>query len=100
MEYPRTRAGEIQIVPAPECVGATGVEESAPSVRLLGHDIGVGGGRLWGHAQVANSNVMLAAVVEDLLALRVSANQPCPIEWEGRARFRKVHKHIVRRAAR
>src|SRR5690349_17933887 len=99
MEYARTRSGEIQIIPAPECVGATGVEESAPSVRLLGHDISVRGGRLWGHAQVANVYLVLSAIFENLLAQRVSAHQTSAKKREGRAGFGKIHQHIVRRAA-
>src|SRR6266853_3080896 len=99
MEYPRTGPGEIQIVPAPVRISTAGMEESAPSVRLLGHDIGIRGGGLWGHAQVASIYFVLAAIVEDLLAERVTANQPCPIKREGSAGLGKIHQDIVRRAA-
>src|SRR5882672_5594047 len=99
MEYTRTRPGKVQIVPAPERVCPAGVEESATSLRLLGHDIRVGGRRLWGHGQVANINVVLSTVLEDLLSQCVAANQASAKKREGCAGFGKIHQHIIRRAA-
>ena len=90
---------EVQIVTAPEGVGAAGMEERAPPVSLLGHDVGVGGGRLGGGAEVADVNLVLAAGVADVFAEGVLADQAGGEEREGRAGLGEINQDVVRRAA-
>src|SRR5437660_1640223 len=66
---------EIQILPAPEGIGAARVKKSAAAMALLGHDIGVGSRGLGRHPQMPGIDLVPLAVVEDLLAQRVAADQ-------------------------
>src|ERR1041385_2430741 len=99
MEQTRARPVKIQIVTAPERICAAGVEESAAAMALLGHDIGIGCRGFGGSAQVTNVNIVVPAILQDLLSQGVFADEAGAIEREGSAGFSEVYQHIVRSPA-
>lgn len=99
MKNARFYFGKIEIFTVPKRVRAAGVEESAAAMALFGHDIGVGGGCFGSGAEMPHVNLVLAAIIEDLVAKGVLADEARAEERERDAGFGEVNQDIVRSAA-
>lgn len=99
MENAGFNFGEIEIIAVPKGICAASVKKCSPAVALLGHDVGVGGGSFGGGAEVADVDFVVAAIVEDLFAEGIFADEARAKEWKWRAGFGEVDQNVVRSAA-
>src|SRR6185295_5596261 len=98
MKDPDAGSCKIQIISAPKGIGAASVKKSAPIMTLFSHDISIGSRSFGRHRQMANIDMMSAAVLNDLFAQGITPDQPGAMQWERDSRFRQILEHIVRRA--
>lgn len=95
----RVDLAKIQIVAAPQGIGASGMKERSPPMPLLGHHVGVRSGRFGGDAQVLDVHLVLAARSEDMFAKGVLAYQAGGEERERGAGPGEVHQDVIGRAS-